>query len=93
LVLFASTALILSSVDSAEAQSSGVPTSNGTAASSPSTKAEKKAQRKIARKEARAKNTAELKRLEDNGYQPHVNDPNYPQNLQNAEKKAKQGAQ
>ena len=39
-------------------------------------------------KAARAKNNAELKKLEDAGYKPAANDPNYPQNLQNAEKKA-----
>jgi hypothetical protein len=47
-----------------------------------------KAKRKAERKAARAKNTAELKKLEDAGYKPAANDPNYPQNLQNAEKKA-----
>lgn len=61
-------------------------------ASQPLTKAEQKkqakAQRKAERKAARAKNSAELKKLEDNGYKPAMNDPNYPQNLQNAEKKA-----
>ncbi|NPT53198.1 DUF4148 domain-containing protein [Paraburkholderia elongata] len=47
-----------------------------------------KAQHKAERKEARAKNTAELKKLEAEGYQPGTNDPNYPQSLQNAQKKA-----
>jgi hypothetical protein len=48
-----------------------------------------KAQRKQARKEARAKRNAELKKLEDAGYQPgRANDANYPQDLQNAQKKA-----
>jgi hypothetical protein len=48
-----------------------------------------KAQRKQAAKEARAKRTAELKKLEGAGYQPgRANDPNYPQDLQNAQKKA-----
>jgi hypothetical protein len=48
-----------------------------------------KAQRKQARKEARAKKNAELKKLEDAGYQPgRANDSNYPQDLQNAQKKA-----
>ena len=46
------------------------------------------AQRKAEHKAARAKNNAELKKLEDAGYKPAANDPNYPQNLQNAEKKA-----
>jgi hypothetical protein len=47
-----------------------------------------KAQRKEARKQARAKKDAELKKLEDAGYHPSQNDPNYPQDLQDAEKKA-----
>jgi hypothetical protein len=51
-------------------------------------KAQLKAQRKAERKEARAKNSAELKKLEAHGYQPGENDPSYPQNLQNAQKKA-----
>ena len=51
-------------------------------------KAQAKAQRKAERKEARAKNNAELKKLEDAGYKPALNDPNYPQNLQDAQKKA-----
>lgn len=47
-----------------------------------------KAQRKAARKEARAKKNAELKKLEDAGYNPGAgNDNNYPQDIQNAEKK------
>jgi len=47
-----------------------------------------RAKRKAERKAARAKNNAELKKLEDAGYKPAANDPNYPQNLQNAQKKA-----
>ncbi|WP_175781669.1 DUF4148 domain-containing protein [Burkholderia anthina] len=47
-----------------------------------------RAKRKAEHKAARAKNTAELKKLEDAGYKPAANDPNYPQNLQNAQKKA-----
>ena len=48
-----------------------------------------KAQRKQARKEARAKKNAELKKLEEAGYQPgRANDLNYPQDLQDAQKKA-----
>lgn len=72
------------------------PAAADTAASQPATKAQKKAQAKAARKAdrkaARAKNRAELKKLEDNGYQPAQNDPNYPQNLQNAQKKANAAA-
>jgi Domain of unknown function (DUF4148) len=48
-----------------------------------------KAQRKAARKEARARKNAELKKLEDSGYNPGArDDENYPQDIQNAEKKA-----
>jgi predicted Rossmann fold nucleotide-binding protein DprA/Smf involved in DNA uptake len=48
-----------------------------------------KAQKKAARKQARAKKNAELKKLQDAGYNPaRANDPNYPQDLQNAQKKA-----
>ncbi|HEX7912622.1 MAG TPA: hypothetical protein VF534_31645 [Paraburkholderia sp.] len=47
-----------------------------------------KAERKAARKQARAKKNAELKKLEDAGYHPAANDPNYPTDLQNAQKKA-----
>lgn len=46
-----------------------------------------RAQRKAERKAARAKNTAELKKLEDAGYKPAGEDPAYPQKLQDAEKK------
>ncbi|PCE30844.1 hypothetical protein [Burkholderia ubonensis] len=49
---------------------------------------EARAKHKAERKAARAKNNAELKKLEDAGYKPSANDPNYPQNLQDAEKKA-----
>ncbi|WP_260854491.1 DUF4148 domain-containing protein [Paraburkholderia sp. BCC1884] len=35
----------------------------------------------------RAAKKAELKKLEQNGYQPTANDPHYPQDIQNAEKK------
>jgi hypothetical protein len=51
-----------------------------------------KAQRKAARKQARANKNAELKTLEKNGYNPSRNDPNYPNDIQNAEKKAGMGA-
>jgi predicted Rossmann fold nucleotide-binding protein DprA/Smf involved in DNA uptake len=57
------------------------------------TKAQKKAAQKQARAQARAKKNAELKKLEDAGYNPsRANDPNYPQDLQNAQKKAGLGA-
>jgi hypothetical protein len=57
-----------------------------TGASTP--KQVQKAQRKAARKAARAKKNAELKDLEKNGYQPGGDQTNYPQNIQNAEKKS-----
>jgi hypothetical protein len=68
------------------------PSANGTANPAPGaasmTKAQRKAAQKQARKEARAKRNAELKQLEQNGYQPGRDDPNYPQDLQNAQRKA-----
>jgi hypothetical protein len=57
-----------------------------------STASSTKAQRKLARKQRRAVKNAQLKKLEDNGYQPGQEDPNYPQNLQDAQKKAGMGA-
>jgi predicted Rossmann fold nucleotide-binding protein DprA/Smf involved in DNA uptake len=58
--------------------------------SAPATKAQKMADRKA----ARAKKNAELKKLEDAGYNPaRANDPDYPQDLQNAQKKAGVGGQ
>ncbi|RZF27003.1 hypothetical protein EVC45_25295 [Paraburkholderia sp. UYCP14C] len=61
----------------------------GAAASTPKPT---KAERKEARKQARAKKNAELKKLEEAGYQPSQNDPNYPDKLQAAQKKAGVGA-
>jgi hypothetical protein len=46
------------------------------------------AQRKANAKAARAKNKAELSKLEQNGYRPSAQEANYPNNIQNAEKKA-----
>jgi hypothetical protein len=60
--------------------------SSDAAASTP--KEIQKAQRKAERKAARAKKNAELKTLEQNGYNPAGDQVNYPQNLQDAEKKA-----
>ncbi|SAL04656.1 hypothetical protein AWB78_07083 [Caballeronia calidae] len=48
-----------------------------------------KAEKKAAHKEARAKKNAELKKLEDAGYNPAKRDDNsYPQDIQNAQQKA-----
>ncbi|WP_345814556.1 DUF4148 domain-containing protein [Paraburkholderia sp. PREW-6R] len=83
-------AMVSGGIPLAAAQSPSASPGAGTAgaASAPSSKA----QRKAARKEARAKKNAELKKLEDAGYQPSQDDPNYPNNLQKAEKKAGIGA-
>lgn len=62
-----------------------------TASSDPAASTSKqaqKAQRKADRKAARAKKNAELKDLEKNGYHPGGDQINYPQNIQNAEKKS-----
>jgi len=56
-----------------------------TAASTP--KQVRKANHKAASKAARAKKNAELKALEKNGYNPGGNQVNYPQNLQDAQRK------
>jgi len=73
----------------------GTGAGSGTVQPAPPTKAEQKAAKKAARKQARAKKNAELKKLEDAGYNPgRGEDPNYPQDVQNAQKKvgAGQGA-
>ncbi|SPB15701.1 hypothetical protein NOV72_02920 [Caballeronia novacaledonica] len=69
----------------ASAQDNAATTATGTTQAAPATKAEKKA----ARKQARAKKNAELKKLEDAGYNPAKrDDASYPQDIQNAQKKA-----
>jgi type II secretory pathway pseudopilin PulG len=60
--------------------------SSGTAASSP--RQVQKAQRTAARKSNRAQKNAELSTLKTNGYDPAGDQTNYPQNIQNAEKKS-----
>ncbi|KVQ62994.1 hypothetical protein [Burkholderia territorii] len=47
-----------------------------------------RAERKAARKQARTQRRAEMKKLEDAGYKPGANDPNYPNSLQDAQRKA-----
>jgi hypothetical protein len=62
---------------------------NGTQNGAGPDKAQSKQARKEARKQARAQRNAELKQLEKNGYNPATsNDANYPQDIQNAERKA-----
>jgi hypothetical protein len=88
IVLFASASLGVGAITPAFAQNDAAGGDNA-AAMGASTAKPTKAQRKQARKEARAKKNAELKKLEDAGYEPgRPNDLNYPQDLQNAEKKA-----
>ena len=72
----------------AQADASSAPAASDAKAAKREARKAARAQRKAEHKAARAKNTAELKKLEDAGYKPAANDPNYPQNLQNAEKKA-----
>lgn len=89
---FAITAMAAGAVVPAMAQdASGTAAVNaGAAANTAAASSAKpsKAERKAARKKARAKKNAELKKLEDAGYKPSSNDPNYPTDLQNAQKKA-----
>jgi hypothetical protein len=88
---FAVTAMVAGTIPLAAAQDASgaaMTAAPGMASGAKPTKAEKKA----ARKQARAKKNAELKKLEDAGYQPAENDPNYPDKLQKAEKKAGVGA-
>jgi outer membrane murein-binding lipoprotein Lpp len=72
--------------------SAGIAGSDSTAAASASplasTRKPTRAERKAMRKEARAKKNAELKKLEDSGYQPTEANPDYPQNLETAKSRA-----
>jgi hypothetical protein len=85
---FAVTAMVAGGIPLAAAQSSNDTSAQATQPDATSTAKPTKAERKAARKEARAKKNAELKKLEDAGYHPAHDDPNYPTNLQNAQKKA-----
>jgi len=96
-VLIAAAALAAGTAPNAVAQDAQTNGAPGGAALQPATpptvaasqtKAQRKAAQKQARKEARAKRDAELKQLEDAGYSPARDDPHYPQDLQNAQKKA-----
>ncbi len=90
LVVFGVAMLCLGSATDSIAQgsqtaASGVAISAGVAASAPLSK---KAQLKADRKQARARRTAEIKSLQGAGYRSQQTDPDYPQNLLNAQKKA-----
>jgi cell division protein FtsB len=66
-------------------------TSTDQTATSPDSQTSKqaqKAQKKADRKARRTKKNAELSKLEKNGYNPSGSQTDYPQNLQNAQKKA-----
>jgi hypothetical protein len=90
MVLLASVSLGISAVTPTFAQNDASGVANAAVPEVAASSAKPtKAQRKEARKEARAKKNAELKKLEAAGYQPgRPNDQNYPQDIQNAEKKA-----
>jgi Ni/Co efflux regulator RcnB len=68
--------------------------SDAAAATAAPSAAQTKAEKKAAKKQAHANKNAELKKLEDAGYNPSQNDPNYPDKLQKAQNKvnAEQGA-
>jgi hypothetical protein len=87
--LIASIGLLCVGAPAASAQTAGGEASSTTSTLTPKeAKAQHKAQRKAQRKTARAKKNAELKALEQNGYQPSGRQDNYPDNLKNAEQKA-----
>jgi hypothetical protein len=86
------TAMVAGSIPLAAAQDASDATAAAAQPGMASSAKPTKAERKAARKEARAKKNAELKKLEDAGYRPAQNDPNYPTDLQKAEKKAGLGA-
>ena len=62
-----------------------------TDAAASSLKQTQKAERKAARKAARANKNADLKKLEQNGYKPGSDRTDYPQDIQDAEKKTAAG--
>jgi hypothetical protein len=71
---------------------SGVALAQTPAQSSAQTASTPKQTRKAERKAARAHNKAELKDLEKNGYRPGEGQTDYPQDVQNAERKTKEAA-
>ncbi len=98
IVVAATAAFFVGAGIPAFAQTAASAPDNGAAMAAPASvskadqKKQAKAQQKQARKEARAKKNAELKKLEDAGYRPGQNSPNYPEDLQNAQKKAAQSS-
>lgn len=96
-VVLASGALLIGAISPAMAQGAGGGSSSDNTTETakpvpPKHVKTSKADRKEARKEARAKKNAELKKLEAAGYSPSKDDPSYPKDIQNAQKKAGIGA-
>ncbi|CAL8481565.1 hypothetical protein [Caballeronia sp. S22] len=84
LALGVTCSLFLLSVAQAQPASDQASTMDSSNTSKQAQKATKKAERKAHRE----KKNAELKKLENNGYNPSGDQLRYPQNVQNAEKKA-----
>jgi hypothetical protein len=81
ITVLASLGIVLGAAPGAFAQSTD------TTPASPTLKQAQKAQRKADRKAARAKNSAELGKLEKNGYNPAGDRSDYPDNLRRAQDK------
>jgi len=83
ITVLASLGVVLGAAPDAFSQS----TDTTAASPMPSLKQAQKAQRKADRKAARARNTAELSKLEKNGYNPADDRSDYPNNLRRAQEK------
>jgi hypothetical protein len=87
MTVLASLGMVLGSAPGASAQSTdATPAAPSPAPFTP--KQAQKAQRKADRKAAREKNSAELSKLEKNGYNPADDRNDYPDNLRKAEDRA-----
>ena len=87
ITVLASIGIVLGGAPDAFAQTSDL-TPPVPSPTSPTLKQAQKAQRKADRKAARAKNSAELSKLEKNGYNPADDRSDYPGNLRRAQDKA-----
>ncbi|QIE28536.1 hypothetical protein SBC1_66390 (plasmid) [Caballeronia sp. SBC1] len=87
ITVLASLGIVLGAASDAFSQSTDT-TPAAPSPASPTLKQMQKAQRKADRKAARAKNTAELSKLEKNGYNPADDRSDYPDNLRRAQEKA-----
>jgi hypothetical protein len=80
---------MLSSLTCLFAVSNDVRAQPASTASAPATtKQAQRAQRKAERRAAHAKNKAEVGKLQQHGYEQNSDNTNYPQDLQNAQKKS-----